>query len=231
MLAAVVEGAHRLVVRDVPMPELGPHDALVKIEAGGLCNSTDVKILARMFVSGIPVPLVLGHEWVGKVVVVGTKVTCYQVGQRVLRAGAFSIRQAGLASGLGRVGRVRPGNGSHRVSHGSPGRPAQRPVGQQQVVPGDLHAAEATALITLKETLFAVRAAGVDHTTWTAIVGSGPVGRSLFLGPLARRAVPGGIWSARTLVPRFLDLGANYYLAGDRPCAGDDTKCGGPARL
>ena len=100
MKAAVVEAAGQLVVRDVPMPEMGPYDALVRIEACGLCNATDAKIVDRHFVSHIPVPLVLGHESVGTVVEVGDRVRGYVPGQRVLRPGARYDRVGGDRGGV-----------------------------------------------------------------------------------------------------------------------------------
>lgn len=226
MLAAVVEGAHRLAVRDVPMPEMGPYDALVKIDACGICNSTDSKILARKFVSSIPVPLILGHESVGTVVEVGPKVTCFEVGQRVLRPGAsYDLAKTGLASawgGLAEYGLVTD-RAAWLADH--PGGRAGGMWAKQQVVPAHIDPAEATGIITLKETLFALRAAGVDHSTWTAIVGTGPVARSFtywahWLG------VPFLVVFGRQerWCHDFMALGANNYVAGDRPCAQDDAK-------
>ena len=102
MKAAVVEGAGQLVVREVPLPVMGPYSALVRIEACSICNSTDLKIIERHFVSQIPVPLILGHESVGTVVERGPKVRRYALGQRVLRPGAeYDLARVGIASAWG----------------------------------------------------------------------------------------------------------------------------------
>ncbi len=226
MKAAVLEGPGRLVVREVPMPEVGPYNALVKIEACSLCNSTDQKIIQRHFVSQIPVPLILGHESVGTIVELGSKVRNYALGQRVLRPGAeYADPRVGIASawgGFAQYGLVTD-LAAWRADH-----PGQEPNGmwaKQQVIPSTIPPAEATALITLKETLFATRAAGVNRETWVAIVGTGPVARAFTfwahrLG--ARFLVVFG--RSERWCHDFLDLGANNYVAGERACVEDEAK-------
>ena len=60
MKAAVVPAAGaRWVREDVPKPEAGPHQALVRIHASGVCY-TDA-LLAQAGLSFRPFPLVLGH--------------------------------------------------------------------------------------------------------------------------------------------------------------------------
>jgi len=226
MKAAVVEGPGRLIVREVPMPEVGPYQALVKIEACSLCNSTDLKIIERHFVSQIPVPLILGHESVGTIVELGSKVRHYALGERVLRPGAeYDYGHVGIASawgGFAQYGLVTD------LAAWCADHAGQKPNGMwaaQQVIPLTIPPAEATAIITLKETLFATRAAGVNRDTWVAIVGTGPVARAFTFW--AHRL------GARFLVVfgrsdrwchDFLDLGANNYVAGDRACVEDESK-------
>ena len=216
MRAAIVEGAGTLVVSQVPMPEMGPYDALVRIKACGICNSTDVKIIERKFVSSIPVPLVLGHESVGTVIDVGSKVRRYELGQQVLRPGAtYDYDKVGIASawgGFAEYGLVTD------LTAWLEDHPEGTPVGmwaKQQIVPSEIEPGEATAIITLKETLSAIRAGGIDDSTSTAIVGTGPVARSFtywahWLG--APRMVVFG--RRERWRQGFLDLGADNYVVG-----------------
>lgn len=81
MKAAVLEALDRLVVADVPEPEIGDHDALMKVEATSICGS-DIRILHHGNPRVQP-PTIIGHETAGVVVEVGSKVTRVKVGDRV----------------------------------------------------------------------------------------------------------------------------------------------------
>jgi threonine dehydrogenase-like Zn-dependent dehydrogenase len=83
MRAAVYEGNGRLVIRDVPDPVAAPGEVIVEVEACGVCG-TDVQII------GIPPghpstpPVVLGHEFVGRIVAGGSGAAALPVGTRVV---------------------------------------------------------------------------------------------------------------------------------------------------
>ena len=81
MKAAVVPAVNgRWEIREVPQPEPGPNQILVKMHASGICY-TDV----HQTLGHIPgaFPRILGHEPVGEVVAVGPGVTSRKVGDRV----------------------------------------------------------------------------------------------------------------------------------------------------
>lgn len=81
MKAAVVVAADRpWEIRDLPQPEPGPGEVVIKIHASGLCY-TDVHQACGHF--GMPYPMRLGHEPVGEIVAVGDGVTDRAVGDRV----------------------------------------------------------------------------------------------------------------------------------------------------
>ena len=67
-----------LRVEEMPIPQIGPGELLVRIVASGICGS-DVMEWYRLDRA----PLVLGHEIAGEVVAVGEGVELYQVGDRV----------------------------------------------------------------------------------------------------------------------------------------------------
>ncbi|MFQ5656083.1 MAG: alcohol dehydrogenase catalytic domain-containing protein [Candidatus Methylomirabilales bacterium] len=82
MRAAVVPAAHaRWEVKEVPTPEPGPNQVLIKIHASGICY-TDVH-QAKGEIPGGTFPRILGHEPVGQIVAIGPGVTTRQVGDRV----------------------------------------------------------------------------------------------------------------------------------------------------
>ena len=72
-------GDWELVERDIPEP--GPGQVRVKVEACGICHS-DALVKEGLW-PGLQYPRVPGHEIAGRVDAVGTNVTSWAVGQRV----------------------------------------------------------------------------------------------------------------------------------------------------
>nr|WP_250846994.1 L-threonine 3-dehydrogenase [Aquisphaera insulae] len=68
----------------VPVPRIGINDVLIKILRTGICG-TDVHIYEwdAWAQKTIPVPMVVGHEFVGEIVEVGSNVTDFHVGEIV----------------------------------------------------------------------------------------------------------------------------------------------------
>jgi threonine 3-dehydrogenase len=73
-----------LWLEDVPKPKVGPNDVLVKVRKTGICG-TDIHIYNWDAWSQrtIPVPMHIGHEFMGEVAEVGSEVTGFQPGDRV----------------------------------------------------------------------------------------------------------------------------------------------------
>lgn len=78
MKAAVLAEAKRFELRDVPVPEVGPDDALIKVERCGICG-TDVHIFNGHYAAD-KLPLVPGHEFSGTIAALGTNVDHLEVG-------------------------------------------------------------------------------------------------------------------------------------------------------
>lgn len=96
MKAAIRTEDGRLVVQDIPEPEMGPDRVKVKIAYCGICGSElhmfDPEFIARRApmpqrppgAGGRPAgPRAMGHEASGTIVEIGSDVKGYQVGQRV----------------------------------------------------------------------------------------------------------------------------------------------------
>jgi threonine 3-dehydrogenase len=68
----------------VPLPEIGPTDVLIKIRKTAICG-TDVHIYSwdDWSQKTIPVPMTIGHEYVGEIVEVGEEVEDFEAGDRV----------------------------------------------------------------------------------------------------------------------------------------------------
>ena len=80
MKAAVLIEPRKLVVRDVPKPEPGAKDVLIRVLLGGICGS-DHTLYQGGF--GVPLPVIPGHEAIGRIENIGEGVTGLAVGQRV----------------------------------------------------------------------------------------------------------------------------------------------------
>lgn len=64
MQAAVLEAFGRMVVRDVPRPEAGPGEALVRVGFAGICG-TDLHVWKGEHPTAV-VPVIPGHEFAGR---------------------------------------------------------------------------------------------------------------------------------------------------------------------
>ncbi len=82
------ERAPGLVMLDVPVPEVGPNDVLIRIHKTAICG-TDMHIWNwdTWSQKTIPVPMHVGHEYVGVIEKVGSAVTGYKGGERVTGEG------------------------------------------------------------------------------------------------------------------------------------------------
>jgi threonine 3-dehydrogenase len=69
---------------DVPKPTLGHNDLLIKIRKTAICG-TDIHIYNwdDWSQKTIPVPMVVGHEYVGEIVAIGQEVRGFSLGDRV----------------------------------------------------------------------------------------------------------------------------------------------------
>jgi threonine 3-dehydrogenase len=69
---------------EVPTPEIGPNDLLIRIRRTAICG-TDIHIYNwdEWSQRTIPVPMVVGHEFVGEVCAMGSAVQGFRIGDRV----------------------------------------------------------------------------------------------------------------------------------------------------
>lgn len=174
MKTLVVNLDKKLSIAEVPQPVIGEYEALVKTIACGICNGTDAKIIEGKFKGLEKYPLMLGHEGVGEVVEVGSKVQNYRVGDVVFLPfagdssgthdsgwGAFSEyatvydAEAGFVAGL------------IDETHYSWG---------QTIVPTDIDPVDSAMIITLREVLSSIRTFGITPDSSVVVYGCGPVG-------------------------------------------------------
>ena len=75
-------------MEEVAVPEIGNNDDLIRVERASICG-TDLHILKwdAWAAKTIPVPMVIGHEFVGRVAAVGSNVADFHIGQLVSAEG------------------------------------------------------------------------------------------------------------------------------------------------
>jgi len=73
-----------LWLEETPVPEIGINDVLIRVHRTGICG-TDLHIYKwdEWAQATVPVPMVVGHEFVGEIVEVGSNVTDFRPGQIV----------------------------------------------------------------------------------------------------------------------------------------------------
>jgi 2-desacetyl-2-hydroxyethyl bacteriochlorophyllide A dehydrogenase len=101
MKAVMVDEPSAVRVVDLPEPAPGPDEVVLKVGACGICG-TDIHIIDGEFPPTV-YPIVIGHEFGGEVVAVGSDVSGVAVGDRVgvdptLNCGACYFCQRGMGN-------------------------------------------------------------------------------------------------------------------------------------
>ncbi|MCX7959669.1 MAG: alcohol dehydrogenase catalytic domain-containing protein, partial [Deltaproteobacteria bacterium] len=82
MRAMILKSQKRpLTLSDIPMPDITSDEVLIKVEACGICR-TDLHIIDKEL-KNPKLPLVMGHQIVGKIVKIGKGVREFRMGDRV----------------------------------------------------------------------------------------------------------------------------------------------------
>ena len=100
--ALVYHGNHDLRIQNVPYPRIGPSDVILKIDYCGIC-ATDVEeyVYGPKFIfhddpnpiTGYKTPIVTGHEVTGTVEEIGSSVSGFNIGQRVVIDGILTCEK------------------------------------------------------------------------------------------------------------------------------------------
>jgi L-iditol 2-dehydrogenase len=231
--AQVFYGPGDLRFEDAPIPEPGPGEVVLRIEAALTCG-TDVKTLQRGHPVMIPrVPTIFGHEFAGTVTAVGSGVGGVHPGDRAVAANsapcgacpACRRGQANLCDDLLFV------NGAYAEYIALPPRLVTRNLVS---VPPGTDAARAAFAEPVACCLRAIDAAALGAGDTVAVLGHGPLG--LLLGLLARaggaRVVLAGKAGPRLDRARRLGFAACVDVAratdavsAVRDAAGGDVRC------
>jgi len=90
--AMVLEGPRRMVLREFPLPEIGPEEALLRVEMAGVCGSDAGIYKGRATRAPRPYPIIMGHEILGTIAEIGREASIrrdLKEGDRVIVEYAF----------------------------------------------------------------------------------------------------------------------------------------------
>jgi len=104
MMKAATVGLQGLEFKDIPVPEVGPCEVRVKVQAAAL-NRADLAVLAGNRHGAVGgAGTVMGMEWAGVVDAVGNQVEAFQAGERVMGSGQGALAEFAVVD----QGRVMP---------------------------------------------------------------------------------------------------------------------------
>lgn len=180
MQAAVFHASDRpLVVEEVPEPTPGPRDLVVEVKCCGICGSD---LHAASLPGGLPKGCVMGHEFAGEVVEVGSEATGgFGIGDRVtgipgIGCGACAACLSGdvmhcpelVITGLGQL----PGAYAQYLRVGS---------NEAVALPEAIDFRLGALVEPLAVGLHAVNAAGLAPGQEVMVIGAGPIGLAVTL--------------------------------------------------
>ena len=215
--ALTYHGEKTVRLEQVPDPSIvEPGDAVVRVAACSVCGS-DLHVYHGRE-RGLDIGCVMGHEFVGEVVELGSEPGTLRRGQRVLSpfttsCGRCDFCRLGLTSRCvsGRLfGWVEKGCGLQ----GGQAEFVRVPLAASTLLPVPTDVDDNTALLlgdVLSTGFFCAEQAGIEAGDVVAVVGCGPVGLCAVIG--AREAGAGSIW-ALDRIPERLALARGF---GARP--------------
>src|ERR1700752_3722966 len=185
MRAGVYRDQAVVRVEEVPVPEVGDNEVLIKVAACGICG-TDIKKIFQRYVEP---PQILGHELAGTVVAVGRGVNKWTPGDRVMsfhhtpcgkcfycEKRLFSQCKQYKTTGL--TGGFTPNGGGFAQYVKAMPWVAERGI---IALPDNVSFEEATFIEPINTILKAVQKARVTAGETALIVGCGPIGLQLLM--------------------------------------------------
>ena len=215
MGAAVFRGVDDVRYEQVPVPEIGPGEVLVRIDTCGVCG-TDLK---KIHTGSHPGPRIFGHEMAGTVAAVGAGVERFALGDRVMAfhhipcgvcfycrkqtfAQCETYKKVGTTAGF-----VPAGGGFAEYI-----RVMDWIVeGGLVTIPDDIPFEQAAFIEPVNTCFKAIRLLGLEPDDTVLVIGQGSIG--VILAALARRT--GATVLTSDLYPERHAIAARYGL--DRP--------------
>lgn len=170
---------------DIPVPEPADYEALIKIEACVICNSTDWMVVRNHFgAAGFPV--LFGHESFGKVVKTGKHVRNLKIGDRVTSPNAiprgFDGKYYSAWGGFAQYGIAGDYHAlKEDMGNGIDADKTLARYAANLVIPADFPLDRAGLTIALSETASCVMQLGTVRDRDIVVLGTGIAGLSLVM--------------------------------------------------
>ncbi len=172
MKAAVFLGPKKIEIKNVPKPKIKANEVLMQSKAVGICG-TDLHIYNGGY--KVPKGSILGHEFSGIVVKVGSKVKRFKIGDRIVGEHVIPCGRCEFC----KTGKPNLCNQVEIIGVGKPGA-----LGEYVAIPEDLcyklpkniSFEEAALIEPLSISVYALKQAGQLLDRDVAIIGQGPIG-------------------------------------------------------
>ena len=219
MLSVAVVKPDQVELVDILIPTPGPYEARIRSEAACLCNATDRKLIEGHFPGVEDYPLILGHETVGIVDAVGSKVQNFNVGDRVVGGLLLNTDTNDYASGWGGFSEYILAGDHHAMVADGVANPENNwfeVYEIMRVVPNSIPIEDAVMLCTWREVYGAFGDFQFQAGDDILVFGAGPVGLSFV--KFARLLGLGSICVVEPLLEKrqkVIEMGADTALAPD----------------
>lgn len=212
MRAAILEDAGKIVVKDVPKPSPREEEVLVKVKYCGICGSDLHAYKTGMYGLG----LIMGHEFSGDIVELGSNVKGWDIGDKVIkkpdscgecyycRRGLTNLCEKGVEYGLG------------IFSNGAYAEYVVVPTSGLYKLPEELTYEQGTMVDPLSTPVRAVRFSKMKLADTALVIGAGPLG--LLTLQCAKLAGAGAVYvteKAKKRMELAKKLGADEVLNPD----------------
>ena len=212
MKAALYKGGGIFIVEDIPTPEISPKQVLVKVKYCAICG-TDVH---TVLYDVLEPDSVMGHEYCGTIAEIGTNVTKWKIGDRVVGGGGDS--PPGVSYGI--MGDPRFSYRQSLAQDQTSGAYAEYVCLEEwapMLIPDEVSDRAAAMCEPCAIAVHAVRNSKMHLGDSVAILGAGPIG--LLCLQVAKAAGAGSIYVSEPAPGRretALELGADDVIDPSR---------------